>query len=239
MSKPNREWKVLPHGPLVELDSGLFSVVGEIAMPLMNIPRRMTVVRLRDGRLVIWSAISLDELNMAALERHGSPAFLVVPSNHHRMDAAAWKARYPAIEVVTPEGARQKTAEVVPVDTTSPDFGDPDVEFHAVAGTQGEEAALVVHRPEGTTLVLNDIIGNIRHPSGFGGWVLRLMGLAGDHAQVPKAVAMLIVKSKEQLGDQLMQWAAIADLRRIVVSHGEIIDREPRQVLRELASALK
>ena len=50
---------------------------------------------------------------------------------------------------------------------------------------------------------------------------------------------MLIVKSKEQLGDQLMQWAAIADLRRIVVSHGEIIDREPRQVLRELASALK
>jgi hypothetical protein len=65
------------------------------------------------------------------------------------------------------------------------------------------------------------------------------MGLAGDHAQVPKAVAMLIVKSKEQLGDQLMQWATIADLRRIVVSHGEIIDREPRQVLRELASALK
>jgi len=155
------------------------------------------------------------------------------------MDAAAWKARYPAIEVVTPAGARQKTAEVVPVDTTSPDFGDPDVEFHPVAGTQDDEAALVVRRPEGTTLVLNDIIGNIRHSSGFGGWILRRMGLAGDHAQVPKPIAMLIVKSKEQLGVQLSQWAAIADLKRIIVSHGDIIDSEPREVLRELASALK
>ena len=40
MSKPNQEWKVLPHGPVVELESGLLTVVGQIPMPLMEIPRR-------------------------------------------------------------------------------------------------------------------------------------------------------------------------------------------------------
>ncbi len=239
MSKPNQEWKVLPHGPIVELDRGLFAVVGQLAMPLVEIPRRMTIVRLRDGGLVIWSAIALDAAGMATLEGYGRPSFLVVPSDHHRLDAAAWKARYPALQVVAPAGSRKKTAEVVSVDTTSPDWGDPDLQFVAVPGTRDEEAALVVHRPGATTLVLNDIIGNIRHPSGFGGWLLRMMGLAGEEAQVPKAAELLIIKDKAALSAQLLHWADIEDLRRIIVSHGDIIDRDPRQVLRDLAYALK
>ena len=140
--------------------------------------------------------------------------------------------------VVTPPGSRDKTADVVPVDTTSPDFDDPDVQFIAVPGTRDEEAALVVRRTGGTTLVLNDIVGNIQHPSGFGGWLLRMMGLAGEEAQVPKAVALLIVKDKAALAAQLSQWAQIADLRRIIVSHGDIIESEPREVLRKLAASL-
>ena len=49
--------KVLPHGKLVQVDDDILTVTGEIAMPLMKFMRRMTVVRLSDGRLVIFSAI--------------------------------------------------------------------------------------------------------------------------------------------------------------------------------------
>ena len=52
MAAPNTQWKVLPHGALSEVDTDLLCVVGELPMPLMDLPRRMTVVRLRDGRLV-------------------------------------------------------------------------------------------------------------------------------------------------------------------------------------------
>lgn len=238
MSKPQHEWKVRPHGPLVEIDDGILAVAGEIDMPLMKLPRRMTVVRLRDGRLVIWSAISLDEAGMARLEAYGRPAFLVVPNDHHRLDAAAWKARFTHLQVVAPAGAREKVADVVAVDTTSPDFGDPDVRFVAVPGTRDAEAALVVQRSTGTTLVLNDVVGNIRHPEGFGGWLLQLLGFAGKEAHVPKPVALMIVKDKAALRAQLLQWAETPDLRRIVVSHGETIDHEPSRVLRELADEL-
>lgn len=238
MPKPHLEWTVLPHGPLEHLGGDMMAVVGALQMPLVDLPRRMTVIRLRDGRLVIWSAVALDEPAMAQLEAFGPPAFLIVPSDHHRLDAAAWKSRYPAMQVVAPRGAVDKINEVVPVDTTEPDFGDPSLRFTTVAGTRGEEAALVVRRPGGTTLILNDIIGNIRDAAGFSGWLLRRLGLAGDEAQVP-AVALLIVKDKQALGDQLTEWTRLRDLRRIVVSHGQIIEHEPRRVLISLARSLK
>lgn len=238
MTKAKTTWQVRPHGDLVRLDDGILSVVGTIRMPLMELPRRMTVVRLGNGRLVVWSAIALAEAAMATLEATGRPAFLVVPNDHHRLDAAAWKARFPELQVVAPEGARDKVAEAVPVDTTAPSFGDPDVEFLTVPGTRDHEAALVVRRAGGTTLVLNDIVGNIRDEKGIGGWLLRRMGFAGDEAHVPAPVQRMLVKDREALRLQLARWAEIETLRRIVVSHGDVIEDDPRAALRELAASL-
>jgi hypothetical protein len=94
MSQPLSEWKVLPHGKLTTIEDNILTVVGKISMPLAELPRRMTVVRLRDGRLVIFNAIALDEEEMRALEQFGEPAFLIVPNDHHRLDANIWKKRY-------------------------------------------------------------------------------------------------------------------------------------------------
>ena len=178
---------MLPHDPPRQVTDDILTVVGEIEMPLMTLPRRMTVVRLKDGRLVIFSAIALDEAEMRRLEDFGTPAFLIVPSDHHRMDAKIWKDRYPALEVVAPPGAREAVEEAVPVDATEGDFGDPSVRLVIVPGTGGREAALEVRRPGGLTLVINDVIGNIRDAKGFGGWLLKRMGFAGDEPHLPGA----------------------------------------------------
>lgn len=61
MAKPFKEWTVLPHGKLVRIDDNILSVSGLIHMPVGEFPRRMTVVRLADERLIIYSAIALDE----------------------------------------------------------------------------------------------------------------------------------------------------------------------------------
>jgi hypothetical protein len=238
MNPTAEKWKVLPHGRLIALDDGILSVEGRIHMPLMELPRRMTVVRLSDGRLVVWSAIALDEPAMATLEAFGKPAFLVVPNDHHRLDAKAWKQRYPQLQVIAPEGAREKVADVVAVDTTSPDFGDSSVTFVTVPGTKGREAALVVQTSKGTTLVLNDLVGNVRAASGIEGWLLRLAGFAGDDAQIPRVVKVALVKDAAELRTQLLQWAELPSLERILVSHGDPIDIEPRQALRDLAASL-
>jgi hypothetical protein len=238
MTKTLEEWKVLPHGRLTRVTDKILTVVGEIAMPLMTLPRRMTLVRLRDGALVVFSAVALDEDEMRAIEDFGRPAFLIVPNDHHRMDARIWKDRYPAIRVIAPEGARTAVEEAVPVDATQGDFGDPDVRFVAVPGTEGRESALEVRGEGGLTLVLNDIVGNIRDEHGLGGWLLRRMGFAGDAPHVPGPVKFNMVADKAALGAQLRRWADEPALRRILVSHGAMIDEDPAGALRDLAAAL-
>jgi hypothetical protein len=238
MTQPFQQWTVLPHGKLVQSDENILTVVGQIHMPLMDLPRRMTVVRLVDARLVVFSAIALDEDEMSALEAYGRPAYLIVPSDKHRLDAKTWKDRYPEIQVVAPEGARAKVEETVPVGTVAPRFDDPNVQFVTVPGTRGREAALVVRTPKGTTLVLNDVVGNIRDAAGFGGWLLQIAGFAGEQAQIPAVVKMAVIDDKSALRTQLLLWSEIDTLVRILVSHGSSIEEEPRQVLRELAGSL-
>ena len=238
MTKPFQHWKVLPHGTLSEVDDNILTVTGELRMPLTNLPRRMTVVRLNDSRLVVFSAIALDEVEMQALENYGRPAFLIVPNDHHRLDAKVWKERYPSMQVIAPEGSRAKVEEVVHVDTTNPEFGDPNVQFVTVPGTRGHEAALLIRTSNGTTLVLNDLVGNIRHESGFGGWFLRVMGFAGDEPHIPKPVKLMLIEDKHALHAQLLQWAEIESLKCILVSHGSPIEDRPSQALRDLASSL-
>jgi hypothetical protein len=238
MTQPLKQWKVLPHGKLVDVDTNIRTVVGDIPMPLAEFPRRMTVVLLRDSRLVVFSAIALDENEMQALESFGRPAFLVVPSDKHRLDARIWKARYPTMRVVAPKGAHAAVDKIVHVDATELDCDDSAVQFVTVPGTRDREAALVVRTPNGVTLVLNDIVGNIPDMPGFGGWFLRRAGFVGHKPQIPKVVKLVMIHDQAALRTQLLRWAEIESLKRILVSHGESIEDHPQAVLRELASSL-
>lgn len=239
MPRPLTEWRVLSHGALTKITDNILTVVGDISMPAGKIARRMTVVRLRDGRLVVFSAIALHEKEMRELENFGKLAFLIVPNGHHRLDSKIWKKRYPEIKVITPQGAREAVEKIVPVDAVKADFNDPNVVFIVVPGTGEREAALEVKGDNGATLILNDLVGNLRNTRGFGGWFLRMMGFAGNKPQVPVPVKLTMIKDKHAFAKQLMQWAELPALRRILVSHGSTIEDNPRGVLRELAASLQ
>jgi hypothetical protein len=239
MSAPLEHWKVLPHGPLTAVDDNLWTVTGTIHLPVGDFERRMTIARLRDGGLVVYNAIALAEDEMARLDAFGRMAWLVVPGDDHRLDARIWLQRYPTTNVAAPAGAREKALEVVPVESTAPDFGDPDVQWITVPGTREHEAALAVRGARGTTLILNDLVANIRHEHGFGGWLLRLMGFAGDEPNIPGVRRLTMVKDSTALADQLLAWSEIADLHCILVSHGDPIVDDPRGELRRLSESLR
>lgn len=232
------KWTVLPHGPLQQLDDKLLTVTGTVRMPLMDFPRRMTVVALRGSRTVIFSPIALDEPEMKRIEALGAPALLVVPSLHHRRDIKVWKQRYPSAAVVTPGGAREAVEKVVPVDSVTPALDDPDVEWIAVPGTAECEAALIVRGADGTSLVVSDIIGNMPRGSGFAGWMARRMGYAGDRPQIPSFALKRLIEDRSAFRDWLDQLSRNPDLKRIIVAHGAVIDRDPAGILRALAATL-
>src|SRR5688572_16254862 len=131
MAKANTEWVVQPHSPVAELDDGLWRVEGTLAgMPLKRV---MTIAKRSDGQLVVHNGIAIEENAMKQIEAHGPVGFIVVPNGYHRLDAPAFKKRYPNAKVVCPSGARKKVEEVVPVDHTYDDYPtDPRVSIRII-----------------------------------------------------------------------------------------------------------
>jgi hypothetical protein len=238
MPRFNADWKVASHGPLETLDDGLLTVAGEIAMPLGNFPRRMTVMGLSSSRTAIWSAIPLREALMRKIEALGAPSFLIVPGVGHRLDVAAWKKRYPDARVVCGPGARKEVEKVTVVDLVRPSFDDDTVSMHAVPGTADKELGLMVRR-SGLTLVVNDILANVRHPHGFGAHVMaRLMGFGVSRPKVPWLGKRLFVKDRPALAAWLRKMSEEPDLARIVVSHGDVVSDQAAAVLSRAADEM-
>jgi hypothetical protein len=238
MPRPLDKWTVLPHKPIETIDDNILAVEGAVEMPLGKFPRRMTVVRITGQRLVIHSGIALDEPEMARIESFGRPSFFIVPSAIHRLDVKIWKQRYPELTIACPFAARSKVEELVKVDTIAPDFGDPAVHYAAIKGTAEREGALIVNGSKGTTLVLNDLIFNVRKQPGVAGFLFALLGVTGPEAKIAKVAMKRLVDDKGALRAQLEQWANLSNLRRIIVSHGALIETDPRATLRRTAASL-
>ena len=237
MPKPNDHWTVLPHGPLTRVADNLYTVTGQLRMPLGETTRRMTVVRLSGGRLAIYSAIALEEGEMAKLEALGKPAYLIVPSAIHRLDVKGFCERYPELVVPAPRGSRGRVGEVVPVDASYGNLEDPRVELVTVAGTDESEFAMIVQTETGKTLVVNDLIFNLPRVPGLAGFGLRLLGFHPGAPSMPKLVMKRLVHDRSAVRAQLEAWASVAGLERMLVSHGAPIDN-PRSTLLVLADRL-
>ena len=211
----------MDHGPIEKLSENLWRVVG--ALPGMSLKRTMVIVRLVDGKLVIHNAIALQESAMQEIERWGMPAFLIVPNGGHRLDAPAYKARYPQLRVFAPRGSRARIEEVVAVDGAYEDFpADPTVRLETLKGVADAEGAMIVKSPDGTTVVLNDAMFNMdrkRDPLGF--FFTTLLGSAPG-PRVSRLAKLVYVKDKKALRDEFGRYAALPDLTRVIVAHEKV-----------------
>ena len=235
MAKLNDEWFVGHHRPLHEIEPGLLTVVGEIAMPLTRFPRRMTVVALERNRTALYSPIPLREPDMRRIETLGDPTYLIVPNPAHRLDIRAFHKRYPKAKVVTAPAAKSAVGEAVTPVQVGANLGKA-ASLIVVDGTGERELAMLV-RGKSLSLVTNDIIGNVQSPRGVGGWLINRLFRFGPKPHVPRDVRGLLIEDKAALAAQLQEWAEIEGLARLLPSHGQIID-DPAPVLRRLAADL-
>jgi hypothetical protein len=230
-------WTVLRHGPIVELAENLWRVEGAIP-GFALVDRAMTVVRLGDGRLVIHNAIALDAPSMGRLEAWGRPAVMIVPNGWHRLDARAYRDRYPDLRVACPSGARKRVSEVVDVDCGYEDLalGDDAVTVRYLDGVAPAEGVLEIRSDDGVTVVFNDLINSLPKLRGLFGAFYGLIagtGRPGHH----RMVSRWLVRDRRAFRREL---EALADRgpRRVLVSHGAVIDAHAAEVLRAVAARL-
>ena len=235
----DRDWRIHPHGAIRTLEDNLWTVSGHIPGLPMPLRRTMTVVRLGDGRLVVHSAIALAHTSLAQLESWGEPAFIVVPSGYHRIDAPAYKKRYPKALVVCPPKSRKRVEERVAVDggyELLPD--DPALEAVHLDGTcEGVLIAKSGAEHERATLVFNDVFFNQAPLPGLAGKIYGLLGSTGG-PKVPPVARWLLVQDRAALRSHLELLARRPGLVRLIPGHGEPIDVWPSKVLSKVAAAL-
>jgi len=237
MAKLNQQWTVQPHEDLVQITDSILSVEGSIIMPLGRFPRRMTVLSLAGGGSAIWSPVSLREPEMKRIEALGPVRFLIVPNQGHRLDLKPWRGRYANAQVIAPPNARSAVSEAAPVAATEDIIRDPAIGFELLAGTKSDEFALTVKRADGLTLILNDILANVRHPRGIGDHIMaHLFGFGVDRPRTSRLVRRMYVKDPAAVANQFRAWAARPGLRRIIVSHGDIIEEKPAEALTRAAA---
>jgi len=237
MAKAHTTWTVLPHDPIEKLSDRLWRVEG-VSGPMRRV---MAVARRTDGTLVIHNAIALSDAEMAELDAWGKVSVLVVPNGYHRMDARIFKDRYPNARVLCPAGTRKRVEQVVPVDGTYEDFAsggpaDPAVELVTLDGTKQREGVMLVHDDAGTSVVINDAVFNMPHLSGFTGFVLRRITGSSGGPRVSRVAKWLVVADRAAFRAHLERLAQIPDLRRILVSHHQIIENDPGATLARVAA---
>jgi hypothetical protein len=222
MPKAFSEWKVLDHGTIVKLADNLWWVWG--ALPGMSLKRTMTIARLGDGRLVIHNAIALDEASMREIEAWGRPAFLVVPNGGHRLDAPAYKKRYPELQVIAPSGSRARIEEVIAVDATYQDakIDDGAVRFETLSGVGETEGAMIVRSEDGVTVVLNDAVFNMDTKRDPLGWLFTTVLGSAPGPRVSRLAKLMFVKDPKALRADIERFAELPGLERLVVAHEKV-----------------
>jgi hypothetical protein len=230
-----RPWVIQPYQQIQKLEENLWTVDGEIRIPGGTFLRKMTLVRLSDGRVTIHSAIPLDEADMQEIERWGEPTFCIIPNKRHRLDAPAFKERYPKLKVLCPTAVRRQAERVVRVDGGY-ELLPRELEWRTLA-LSGGEAVFIIYRGGRTTLLFADGLFNLPHLPGAFGWMLRLIGSTAGPRVTP-LTKLVAVANRRLLTAQYRELAAIPSLVRLIPGHGKNVEDQAPAVLRDVASRI-
>jgi hypothetical protein len=158
----------------------------------------------------------------------------------HRLDAPAYKHRYPTARLLTPEGSRKKVEDVVGVEGSYDDFHDDDtVWLDPINGIDDAEGAMWVRSRDGVSLILNDIVFNMDRKRDPLGWFFTTVLGSAPGPRVSRLAKLMLVKDRQALRADLERFAATPELVRLIVSHEKVASGpDAAAALREAAAYL-
>ena len=230
MPKVLTEWTVLPHDPIEKLADNVWRVSGTLG----DIQRQMVLAKRKDGGVVVYNAVAMDEPQMKELEAWGEPAIVVAPNGYHRVDVGIWKQRYPKIKVVAPPKGAKRVGKIVAVDHLTEDApADDDVKLFTMDGCPFE-TCLEVRSGDDVTLSFCDTILNVPPRRGMIGFMLSPTG----QVSAPRLMRWMAIKDKRAFAAHLERLASTPGLRRVLFGHGAPVTDHPAAALRKVAAQL-
>ena len=197
----------------------------------IDFKRNVTLLRLRDGRMIIHSTARFTGQDVAAIRRFGQPVWLVEATLMHDTFAKEGHQVFPDLRYLAPEGF----AEASGISTTSlcppPSDWTGEIDVFKIDGVRSNEHALFHRRSR--TLVVADLFFSFARdiqgwPRFFVRHLMRLPRLFG----VSAFFHLFAVRDKEAFRHSVNALLDL-DFERLVVAHSEPVDEEAKRAVEQ------
>ncbi len=200
---------------------------------------RMCIAKLADGGLWVHSPTALTPELKAEIATLGMVNFIIGPSNGHHLWIRDWLEVYPNASVHVSAGIPKKVAlkNYQILDESHENIWHPDLAHIYLPGASMFSESVFLHKATRSMLV-TDLIQNHSDPSpsGLPGFITRFvfepLGFKGMCVAPPLKLSF-IIKDKKGFASairKILDW----DFERIIVTHGDMIEKNAKQVFSEL-----
>lgn len=193
---------------------------------------RMTVMGI-EGQLLVHSPIRPTDQIRAELERSGQVRWIVAPNKWHHLFVGDFKAQFPEAEVYVAPGLDKKRPDIpfTRVLSNDQDFPwNPSVSHRLIEGAPFYNEVVFFHAAT-RTLILTDLAVNIRESRSLKTRILlRLIGTYGRFgwSSLEKLIFIRDRAAFRRSLEAVLAW----DFDRIVLAHGETVESNAKEVLR-------
>lgn len=219
---------------LRKLDQNLWVVDQPQKFMGMEVGTRMTVIRLADGGLWVHSPLHLTTELRRAVEALGPIRFLVAPNSYHHLYIGEWMAAWPEARACASPALPEKRKDLSfhhVLSGAPPAEWAHDLEMLVWRGAPKIGEVVFFHRAS-RTLVLTDSLHNPGcHSAGSADFVFKLLGGRTDRPST-WLIDRLANKDRgaaRRTVETILRW----DIRRIILAHGDIVERDAAQAFRE------
>jgi len=217
---------------LRSLHPSLWVIDYPLRMPLgVEIGTRTTLVRLDDGGLFVHSPGPASDEDVREISKLGDVRHLVAPNLLHNLYVAQARERFPGAALHAPPGFEAKLPGVA--FETFGDVAPPgwagQIDQVAIGGAPRMNEIAFVHRAS-RSLLLTDLCFNFQHSDSF---VTRLfMRINAAYGRFgPSRLAGTFLRDKAAVRASVDRILAL-DFDRVVVTHGEVLERGGKDALR-------
>ena len=201
------------------------------------IPINMTVLRLRDGSLLVHAPIAIDESLAQSLDALGPVRQVVAPNSFHHLFVTPCLQRYPQAALWVAPGLPAKRSDLKPAGVLGMDQPPWSGELDALVidGAPKLREVVFFHRASRSVLV-TDLLFNMTDPATFTtGLVLRLMG---TYRRLAVSRAWRLYTKDRRAQQPTLQALLAWPFERIIPAHGTVYDgAAPLPPAREAARA--
>jgi len=201
------------------------------------IPINMTVLRLRDGSLLVHAPIAIDESLAQSLDALGPVRQVVAPNSFHHLFVTPCLQRYPQAALWVAAGLPAKRSDLKPAGVLGMDQPPWSGELDALVidGAPKLREVVFFHRASRSVLV-TDLLFNMTDPATFTtGLVLRLMG---TYRRLAVSRAWRLYTKDRRAQQPTLQALLAWPFERIIPAHGTVYDgAAPLPPAREAARA--